>query len=60
MQAIVIVIESMHEKTEEDICKLLKSLFDSFIITLVQMKNVSIHKHQNYTPTLNDPFLTGF
>ena len=39
----MIVIESMHEKTEEDICKLLKSLFDSFIITLVQMKNVSIY-----------------
>lgn len=34
------VIESMHEKTEEAMCKLLQSLFRSFIITIDQMRNV--------------------
>ena len=33
------VIESMHEKTEEAICKLLLSLFRSFVITIEQMRN---------------------
>ena len=35
------VIESMHEKTEEAMCKLLQALFRSFIISIEQMKNVS-------------------
>jgi hypothetical protein len=35
------VIESMHEKTEEAMAKLLQSLFRSFIITIDQMRNVS-------------------
>ena len=35
------VIESMHEKTEEAMCKLLQALFRSFIISIDQMKNVS-------------------
>ena len=33
------VIESMHEKTEEAMCKLLQSLFRSFVITIDQMRN---------------------
>jgi programmed cell death protein 4 len=33
------VIESMHEKTEEAMCKLLQALFRSFIISIEQMKN---------------------
>ena len=33
------VIESMHEKTEEAMCKLLQSLFRSFVITIEQMRN---------------------
>ena len=40
-QAVVMVIESMHEKTEEAMCKLLQALFRSFIISIEQMKNVS-------------------
>ena len=36
------VIESMHEKTDEAMCKLLQALFRSFVITIDQMKNVSI------------------
>ena len=40
-QAVVMVIESMHEKTEEAMCKLLQALFRSFIISIDQMKNVS-------------------
>jgi len=32
------VIESMHEKTEEAMCKLLQSLFRSFVITIDQMR----------------------
>ncbi len=35
------VIESMHEKTEVAMCKLLQSLFRSFVITMDQMKNVN-------------------
>ena len=35
------VIESMHEKTEEAMAKLLQSLFRSFVITIEQMRNVS-------------------
>ena len=35
------VIESMHEKTEEAMCKLLQALFRSFIISIDQMRNVS-------------------
>ena len=41
-KAVVMVIESMHEKTEEAMCKLLQALFRSFVITFDQMKNVSI------------------
>ena len=41
LQAIVMVIESMHEKTEEAMGKLLQTLFRSFIITIEQMRNVS-------------------
>jgi programmed cell death protein 4 len=33
------VIESMHEKTEEAMCKLLQSHFRSFVITIDQMRN---------------------
>ncbi len=32
-------IESMHEKTEEALCRLLQSLFRSFVITIDQMRN---------------------
>ena len=45
LQAVVMVIESMHEKTEEAMCKLLQALFRSFIISIEQMKNVSYSKH---------------
>jgi len=38
-EAVVMVIESMHEKTEEAMCKLLQALFRSFIISIEQMKN---------------------
>ena len=41
-QAVIMVIESMHEKTEEAMAKLLQSLFRSFVITIEQMRNVSI------------------
>jgi hypothetical protein len=44
LQAVVMVIESMHEKTEEAMSKLLQSLFRSFIITIDQMRNVSQQK----------------
>ncbi|XP_059084120.1 programmed cell death protein 4-like [Tigriopus californicus] len=37
-EAVVLVIESMHEKTDEAMCKLLQSLFRSFIITMDQMR----------------------
>ncbi len=40
-QAVVMAIEAMHEKTEEAMCKLLKALFRSFVITIEQMKKVS-------------------
>ena len=39
-EAVVMVIESSHEKTEEAMCKLLGSLFRSFIITIEQMRLV--------------------
>ena len=39
MQAVIMVIESMHEKTEEAMCRLLQSLFRSFVITIDQMRN---------------------
>ena len=32
------VIESMHEKTDEAMCKLLQALFMSFVITIEQMR----------------------
>ena len=35
----IMVIESMHEKTEEAMCRLLQSLFRSFVITIEQMRN---------------------
>jgi len=38
-EAVVMVIESMHEKTEEAMCKLLQSLFRSFVISIDQMRN---------------------
>jgi len=37
-EGVVMVIESMHEKTEEAMCKLLQSLFRSFVITIEQMR----------------------
>jgi len=37
-EAVVLVIESSHEKTEEAMCKLLQSLFRSFVITIEQMR----------------------
>lgn len=37
-EAVVMVLESMHEKTEEAMCKLLQSLFRSFVITIDQMR----------------------
>lgn len=37
-EAVVMVIESMHEKTDEAMCKLLQALFRSFVITIDQMK----------------------
>merc|ERR1719210_1298709 len=37
-EAVVMVIESMHEKTEEAMCKLLQALFRSFVITIEQMR----------------------
>jgi len=38
-EAVVMVIESMHEKTEEAMCRLLQSLFQTFVITIDQMRN---------------------
>lgn len=38
-EAVIMVIESMHEKTEESMCKLLQSLFQTFVITIDQMRN---------------------
>ncbi len=55
-EALVMVIESMNEKTEEAMCKLLQSLFRSFIITIDQMKNVRLIQIQLlgfYTLVLN-------
>ena len=49
-QAVVMVIESMHEKTDEAMCKLLQALFRSFVITFDQMKNVSITE-LTFSPT---------
>ena len=37
-EAVYMVIESMHEKTEEAMCKLLSSLFRSFVISIDQMR----------------------
>jgi len=37
-EAVIMVIESMNVKTDEAICKLLKSLFQAFIITISQMR----------------------
>jgi len=37
-EAVVMVIESSHGKTEEAMCKLLQSLFRSFVITIDQMR----------------------
>jgi len=37
-EAVVMVIESMHEKTDEAMCKLLQALFRSFVITIEQMR----------------------
>jgi len=37
-EAVYMVIESIHEKTEEAMCKLLTSLFRSFVITIDQMR----------------------
>merc|ERR1712115_257975 len=47
-QAVVMVIGSMHEKTEEAMCKLLQALFRSFIISIEQMKNVSCPEYTYY------------
>merc|ERR1711976_1145982 len=38
-EAVVMVLESMHEKTDEAMCKLLQSLFRTFVITIDQMRN---------------------
>ena len=32
------VLESMHEKTDEAMCKLLQLLFRSFVVTIEQMR----------------------
>jgi len=37
-EAVYMVIESMHEKTDEAMCKLLQSLFRSFVISMSQMR----------------------
>jgi len=37
-EAVFMVLESMHNKTEEAMCKLLASLFRSFVITIEQMR----------------------
>ena len=39
LQAVIMVIESMHEMTEEAMCKLIQSLFRSFVITIDQLRN---------------------
>ena len=63
-EAVVMVIESSHEKTEEAMCKLLGSLFRSFIITIEQMRSVMkicllllliIFFLQGWVPTLLRP-----
>jgi len=38
-EAVIMVIESMHEMTEEAMCKLIQSLFRSFVITIDQLRN---------------------
>lgn len=50
------VIESMHEKTEEAMCKLLQALFRSFVITIDQMKNVSTFSAGGFEFTFKDIF----
>jgi len=37
-EVVVMVIESSHQKTEEAMCKLLMSLFRSFVITIEQVR----------------------
>ena len=37
-EAVVMVIENMHNKTDEAMCKLLYALFRSFVITIGQMR----------------------
>ena len=37
-EAIVMVIESSHEKTEEAMCRLLSSLFRSFVISIENLR----------------------
>jgi len=37
-EAVVMVLESMHEKTDEAMCKLLQLLFRSFVVTIEQMR----------------------
>jgi len=37
-EAIIMTIESMHDKTEEAMCKLLQALFRTFVVTIDQMR----------------------
>ena len=37
-EAVVMVTKSMHEKTDQAMCKLLQALFRSFVITIQQMR----------------------
>ncbi len=53
------VIESMHEKTEEAMCRLLQSLFRSFVITIDQMRNVSSCITTVSDRSLDVPSLSG-
>jgi len=50
-EAVVIVIESMHEKTDEAMCKLLQSLFRSFVITIDQMR-VGFERVYDFMPDI--------
>lgn len=43
-QAIVMALESMQESVEDSICRLLKSLFNSCLVTPDQMQRVSTFK----------------
>ena len=51
------VIESMHEKTDEAMCKLLQALFRSFVITIDQMKNVSTSLHKCSWDLIKSPYV---